>query len=422
MRPWYQLLPAPRGSVKQKFIVAVALTGPVWAAVQFGEVIARKDLGASPIQITLLTMVMPVANLTAIWWSRLLVGRDQRPMLLVMGMLGSLAMISGLWLHSFLHLFAAFFFYYLSYAVMTTGQNRLLQQHIRTGTQGGVFGLSTGIRMSMAALVSGLAGMWMDSTTEGYRHLYFVAGLITVISTLIFASMPTKDDPSLPRQGLNRKLLLNPLVEAGRLLKRRPDYLRFELGFMIYGMAFIGLLPVVPLFLVDDLGFDYTTIGVARGTVQQLVMIPSVWLFGRLFDRMTPHSMAAGVFTALALHPLMLITAYYLPPVWQPAAVMLSFGLFGAAMGGVSVLWFVSSVSFAGEEDAGVYQAVHMAATAIRGVAAPLLAYVVMTFAGKLAALWMAMAFWLIAGAYMARLNRLDGAQFARTNGHLRSH
>lgn len=407
--------------MKQQFVFAVALTGPVWAAVQFGEVIARKDLGASPIQITLLTMVMPIANLTAIWWSRLLVGRDQRPLVLGMGLIGSAAMISGLWLHSFLHLFLAFFFYYLSYAVTTTGQNRLLQQHIRTGTQGGVFGFSTGIRMGAAALVSWLAGMWMDSTFEGYRHLYFMAGLITVISTLIFASMPTKEDPNVPRQGLNRKILLGPLVEAGKLLKRRPDYLRFEIGFMIYGMAFIGLLPVVPLFLVDDLGFDYTTIGVARGTVQQLVMIPSVWFFGRLFDRMTPHAMAAWVFSSLSLHPLLLISAAYLPENLALVAVMLSYACFGAAMGGVSVLWFVSSVSFARDEDAGVYQAVHMAATAIRGIAAPLLAYAVMTFAGKLAALWMAVIFWLVAGTYMARLNRTDGREHARLNGQASS-
>jgi hypothetical protein len=208
--------------------------------------------------------------------------------------------------------------------------------------------------MGVAALVSWIGGMWMDSVDGGFRHVYFVAGLFTLASTLIFAGMPTRNDPDAERQGLNRRLILGPLIEAGKLLKRRPDYLRYEIGFMIYGMAFIGMLPVVPLFLVDDLGFDYTTIGVARGTVMQLLMIPSMWIFGKLFDKMTPHSMAAWVFSALALHPLLLISAAYLPESVQLAAVMTSFATFGAAMGGVSILWSVSSVTFARDEDAGV--------------------------------------------------------------------
>jgi hypothetical protein len=57
-----------------------------------------------------------------------------------------------------------------------------------------------------------------------------------------------------------------------------------------------------------------------------------------------------------------------------------------------------------------------MAATALRGIAAPLLAYVVMTFFGKIAALWMATGFWLIAGLFMARLDRTDGRALKAMN------
>jgi len=410
MRPWFIPFPDPRGSIRTRFFVAVALSGPVWAAVQFGEVVARKALSASPLQVTLLTMIMPLANLTAIWWARLLVGRDQRPFMLAMGLLGSAAMISGLWMNTFSHLFLAFFLYYLAYAVYNTGQNRLLQQHIRIGSHGGVFGIANGIRMAAAALFSWLGGHWMDTVAGGYRHLYAVAGMITLFSTVIYATMPTKDDPAAARQGLNRTLLLGPLVEAWQLLKRRGDFVRYQIGFMLYGMAFIGMLPVVPLFLVDDLKLDYTTIGLAKGTIFQIVMIPSIAIFGKLYDRMTPHRMASRVFTALALYPLLLISSWYLPQYWRGLTVFAAFALFGAAMGGVSVLWSVSSVTFAGEEDAGVYQALHMAATAVRGTLAPLLALLVMQLFGKIAALSMAALFWIAAGVYMALLDRSDGA------------
>jgi len=419
MRLWYVPLPDIRGSMKLRFLLATAFSGPVWAAVQFGEVIARKGLSATPLQITLLTMIMPLANLTAIWWSQIFVGRDQRPVMLTMGLMGSIAMTSGLWMNSYAHLFVAFLFYYLSYAVFNTGQNRLLQQHISTGTEGGVFGLANSLRMGIAALVSWLGGHWMDTVTDGYRHVFLVGGIFLFISTLVIASMPTRNEPALKRPWMNREIFLGPLIEAGRLLKRRPDFLRYEAGFMIYGMAFIGMLPVVPLFLVDDLQLDYTAIGLARGTVMQVVMIPSMALFGALFDKMTPHRMAVGAFGVLTLHPALLITAAYMPPEYHVPLVIASYVIFGLGMGGVSVLWSVSSVSFAGDEDAGVYQALHMAATAIRGTLAPLLAYTVMHFFGRIPAMALSAAFWLIAAIFMGFLDRKDGPKILQDRARL---
>lgn len=410
MRPWYAIFPDPRGSIRSRFLLAVALSGPVWAAVQFGEVVGRKALSASPLQITILTMLMPLANLTAIWWARILVARDQRPFMLWTGLIGSIAMISGLWMNSYTHLFVAFFIYYLTYTLVNTGQNRLLQQHVHTGDHGGLFGIANGIRMALAAIFSWLAGHWMDNVADGHRQVFALAGVITLFSSIIYATMPTRNDPSAARQGWNRTLLLGPLVEVIQLLKRRGDFVRYQIGFMLYGMAFIGMTPVVPLFLVDDLKLDYTAIGLAKGTVFQLVMIPSIAIFGKLYDRLPPHRMASRVFTSLALYPLLLIASWYAPLEWRTSLVIAAFALFGIAMGGVSVLWSVSSVTFAGEEDAGVYQAVHLAAVAVRGTLAPLLALLVMHFLGKIAAMAMASLFWVAAGIWMAHLDHRDGA------------
>ena len=78
-------------------------------------------------------------------------------------------------------------------------------------------------------------------------------------------------------------------------------------------------------------------------------------------------------------------------------------------MGGVSVLWNISSMRFAGEdEDAGLYQAVHLTAVGVRGLFAPLLGLFVMQYLGKYTALLSASIFWLIAGAAMIAARKVD--------------
>jgi Major Facilitator Superfamily len=410
MRVWYLNLQSPSDKLKLRFMLAISLAGPTMAIIRFGEVIARKSLDADPLMITLITMVMPIASLAALWTGQMLTGRDQRPFILVAGIIGSCALFSGFFLTNVYHMLWMFVFYFLPFTVQLTGQNRILQQHVARDKQGGLFGFSNGIREAVAAVVSLGAGYYMDHQTGGFRHIFLFAALFNLLSTLVYASMPTRADRSNQIKGMGFNSFLKPLKDVGVLLKRRADFFRFEVGFMVYGIAFMTTLPIVPLFLVDELGLDYTTIGLARGTIFQLMIIPSIALFGRWFDRMPVHSLAAKVFTLLGGFPLLLICAKLIPSLSLPF-VYAAFILFGMAMGGVIVLWNISSVRFAGDEDAGIYQSVHLAAMGVRGMFAPLLAYLVMNVFGTITALAFASVMWILSGLIMQLLQRYDGNQ-----------
>jgi len=391
----------------KRFIWAMILQGPLFAALQFGEVVARKSFQASALSITVLTMTMPIVSLSALWWGQILKGRDQRKALFVSGLLGSVAIMSCYWTQGVGHLIVAYALSYLAYAVLLTGQNRVLQQHVDKKNRGGIFGLSNSFRMALAAVVSLIAGWWMDTHVEGYRHLFLFGGFIGFISILLFSSIPTSNkDPLIEKTKIN---FIDPLVNSWKLIKRRPDLLRFEIGFMIYGVAFMMTLPVVPIFLVDDLQLDYTTIGFARGAIQQLLMIPALFIFGRIFDKITPHLLAGRVFLLLTLYPLFLVLATVLPIEIRIFSVYAAFAALGVAMGGVSIVWHTGSVRFAAEEDAGEYQAVHVAATGVRGSFAPLLAYVAMNYIGKPMTLLITMVLWFVSALFMFSCHKKDG-------------
>jgi MFS family permease len=390
-----------QSSVARKIAYYSILNGILYSTFQFGEVIARKSLGASAFQVMLLTMVMPLGSFSVIWWASLLSVRDQSKILYLTGIPTLLMIASGVFLKDVNHLIGIFIFYYLMSYIHETALNRTYQQHITSNKIGVLYGVSQGFRMTVAAVFSFGAGWWLERFEGGWRHIFFAVSIIGAVSLYFLASVKNRfsDD----KQSLQfEKVVFSPMSNVLELLKRRPDFFRFEVAFMIYGIAFLMLTPVVPLFLVDDLKLGYDAIGFAKGTMFQLVMIIGIPLFGNWFDKTTPHRLTAIVFAGLALFPVLLILAKYVDESLRMGVLIVAFAVFGIAMSGVSVSWSLSAIRFAGKiEDVAVYQSIHIAATGIRGLIAPFLGYSVMTLFGKDTALLTASALWLISAGAM---------------------
>lgn len=392
-----------------RYVSYAAMGGAVGSFLGFGEVIARKSLHSSGLAITMLTMLAPIASLSTLWWARLLVGRSQRKLILFVGSAGVLALASGFFLASIEHLLLIYLIFF-SFVNGLYGQaeNRVLQQHISPNATGKTFGMGQSMAQAVGALVSAGAGFYMDKVPSGYQHLFLASAIIAMMSMAMLASIRTTTGTYEERERMNSKFLLSPLANMYKLLKKRPDFLRFEISFMLYGTAFMMVLPVVPLFLVDDLKFSYSQIGMARGMVTQLVMIAGVPFFGRIFDRTTPHRMAVWIFASLAVYPLALLAALPLEGVWRSAAVYFAYAWFGFSMSGLTVIWSLSSMRFSAGEDSGIFQSVHVAATSLRACYAPLLGFAVMHYFGKVTTLFAASGVWLLASASVYIMRRID--------------
>jgi len=391
-----------------KFVTYSMLVGAASGIFQLGEVIAVKGLLASALAVTLLTMANPLANLSSLWWGRVLTGRDQSKVLRIAALGCGLAVATGFFLGSMPHLFALFLFYYVFMSLTYTTENRALQQHIAPRRTGRLFGVATALRTALAALVAAGAGFYMDWNAAGYRHLFGAAAILCFVGILHLATIRTARNGAKVPVRLSLSLLFGPLAQVVPLLRARKDFLRFEIAFMIYGAAYMMAMPVVPLFLVEDLELSYGTIGLARGGVHLACFALAIPLFGRLFDRSTPHRLSAVTFFMLVFFPLALLAAAGAEGAWRLFFLYAGFGLFGIAMGGVTVLWSLSSIRFAGREDVGAFHSIHVAATGVRGAFAPLLGLAIMEATSKEFALAVIAAVWLFSSAAVVALRLWD--------------
>lgn len=391
-----------------RYILYIAMMGAMMAITQFGVIIARKSLNASELMVTFIAMSTPVMSLTSLWWARLIKGRDQRPILLVVVSIGLLAIASGALLHNIWHLLIIHCIWFLAFSLLRTSETRALQRHVSANKTGKTFGKGASFRMIMVAAISGLAGLWMENVEGGYRNIYPLISLVGVVGMLSLASIKVIDPVGYQAMPLNSHFFLEPLRKVVKLLKRRPDFFRYECVFMIFGGSFMMTNPVVPVFLVDNLELGYDTIGFSRGTISQLTSILAIFIFGKVFDKTTPHRFGAYLFCAMSLYPIILLSTEHFDGWMRNLLIYTTFAYFGIVMSGVMVLWQLASIRFSGDEDAGIYHSVHVTATGIRGLIAPLTGYFIMKFFSIHAALLTSSCLFLTAGVMMVVIRWID--------------
>ena len=115
----------------------------------------------------------------------------------------------------------------------------------------------------------------------------------------------------------------------------------------------------------------------AKGILSQIGMLLLSPVLGKLHDKMHPLKYIGFSFALLMVFPLLFV----LSSIWAGesaiavAIVFLAYSIFGVAMTGVNMAWNMSSIFFAGTQDAAMYQSVHVTLSGVRGLMAPVLGF-----------------------------------------------
>jgi hypothetical protein len=241
-------------------------------------------------------------------------------------------------------------------------------------------------------IVTTVTGYFLDINGNVYKLIFPIAGIFGILVYWSLARMITlsMDDYSgkdkVRKSHYNFRLIKDiavlPLRNTLRIFKENRAFLRFEAYFFLYGMAFMVLSPVIPVFLVDDLKLSYSPISFAKGLIFHTALILVTPLMGRYHGTGNPTKFCAYVFSILALFPLVLVSSKYFAASGlitnTEITVYISYFIFGFAMSGVTIAWTLSSIFYAPKNEVSNYQAVHITLTGVRGVFSPALGYAVM--------------------------------------------
>ena len=354
--------------------------GAVLSAFSTHDVIAKKALGAYDFQVTFLVMLWPLANLLSIWWGKALeYSKRISKFFIITAIFGRLILFLMYFVKGFSGYFTIMVLVFSFNSLLSPAQNIILQNKFRKENRGLLFGYTASIITIVMVTVSYISGILLDKNEQFFRIYFIFVGIMGFISMIIL-SLIKIDKKSLPPTKFSfEKVFIQPITGAFKVLKENKNFAIFQRNFFIYGFAYMILLPAIPKYLVDYLGWDYSKTFIGKSIISQLGILILAPIAGKLHDKKSPAYFTGVVFLILALYPVfLLISSFYTGQTFAMITVYTAFALFGIGMAGMVVSWNISSLHFAGTEDVSMYQSVHVTLTGLRGLFFPLIGLFIM--------------------------------------------
>ncbi len=333
--------------------------------------IFRKDLGASILQISILTALRPVLPLFSFYWSANLTNCRHRLRSNLIGawLLGRIPFLFVPWFPNAWYIIfccAVYEFFNKSGIPALIEILKInLPKDAREKTYTFYFVLSFVESILLGLVMGGL----LDKQPSSWSILCGITVLIGLSSFVVQMRVPIPLEDRAPIALPPFKTrLIQPWKEAIALLKRRPDFARFQWGFMMGGFGLMLIAPSLSIYYVDYLNLEHTQIVTGRSILMGVGIVLSSFFWRKAISTLSVPQLNVRILIGFALFPLLLVlSAFHMQ--W----FYFSFIIYGIAQAGSHLLWNLSGTLFAENEDSSPYSRVNILMLGMRGIIAPAL-------------------------------------------------
>ncbi len=343
------------------------LTEPLFTLYSFLVFILYKDLGASAFQIALLTMLKPVVTILSFYWSAGLKGKAKKlkSNVLWAGFFMRAPFLLCPWVDSAWFVIAAAANYMFFYRAGLPAWLEIIKRNMGDG-RGRIFSISSALGYAEGVVLALACGGLLDKDPGLWKVMFFGAAVVGLMSLAVQSRIEVEGEDLVEERPSLRELVVRPWRDSYQLIKRRPDFSRFQWGFMVSGFGLMLIQPALPLFAVDILGVSYLEMAGAISIAKGLGFALSSPLWARWIDRANVLKMASLVFFSFGI-----FTAFLSLSLWGIFWFYLAYFLYGVGQGGSHLVWNMSGPIFAGKDESSRYTGVNVALAGLRGAVAP---------------------------------------------------
>ncbi len=360
--------------------------------------VLRKDLGATAFQLALFTSLRPILAVFSFYWGANLLKQRHR---LVSNLMGAffLARICFLLLPFYSNIWFMIFaagMYELFNRAGTPALIEILKVNMEKKTREHVF--STCFVLSFAeSILLGLAfGNLMTNNFMMWSSMMFGATLFSLAALMYQLRIPLPfTEVPIPQKTSLHERFIAPWQRMFTLLKKRPDFTRFQFGFMLGGFGLMLIAPAKSIYFADVLHLTHGDIVLARSVFMGIGVIGSTALWRRgLETRSIPFVTMCMLFGFSCFPALLLLGS------WSKAFTFFAFLTYGIAQAGSHLLWNLSGTFFAGNDDSSQYTSVNVLTVGLRGLVGPMSGAALCSIFGPHTVLGLGMVFCLLGIVY----------------------
>lgn len=326
-------------------------------------VILYKEMHITPLQITVITALKPISALLAPYWSYQTHQRQNRLIstLITANILQYTPLLFFPWMQSSWMIIGAFGIYMMLNRGVIPSWMEIFKQNLPPVTREHTFSQGSMVDYAGSFIIPIGLGIFLDTYGLAWIWVFPVFAMLGLCSTFFLARISIKNrgkDLQLEPAALS----LQPLKQSWSLIQQRPDFLRFQIGFMLGGGGLMLMQPALPLFFVDSLQLSFTQMGIAIGACKALGFVCTSSLWAKIFRQMDIYRFSSLVIGLAVLFPLLLICAKI-----SLSLLCAAYIIYGIMQAGSELGWHLSGPVFAQEEDSTPFSSTNVLAVGIRG-------------------------------------------------------
>lgn len=356
-------------SVLRLHLLAAPLWELRWALAAMIPVLLRKHFAAGEWTVAIATSAVAMMSALSILWNELYRRLCPRRYLLLLWLTAALPLGLVAACHSPHAVLACVLLGAMGTAGMGPLNADILRSCYPPKARNRVFSLCYAAGQLTVMVAAYGLGRWLDLDAESFR-IYLPVGALVMGAGLVLQGRITRQRLFQERQRpVQDRSLAASLAGAYRRMNQtlRGDrrFRRYETAFFTYGMGWMICYALLPFFVVDVLGLDYSEVAAATQSAFQFTLLLMTIPMSHLLDRAGPIRLSAAAFALLVIYPLGLLAT------GSVGMLTLVTVVYGIGMAGVNLAWTLGPVSLspsAGE--APTYLAIHATLVGLRAIIA----------------------------------------------------
>jgi predicted MFS family arabinose efflux permease len=359
-----------RTTTRNAYILTRVLDTPFWGIFNLLPFILYKDLHATPFQLASLVSIKPIVSILSSYWANrvFLSSFSLSKSIIIARMLAFIPFLAFPFVSNVWYMIACFGLFMFLQVAMMPAWMELLRQNVPEKSREKVFSYTQAFGYFGGGLLPFVIGWILDEWESAWRWTFFVTALLGTSSCYWQCKILERPSTKPLEKHAPTYPLLQPWKSAFNLLKERPDFAKFQIGFMLIGSGLMIIQPVLPLFFVDQLHLSYTLMGVSITLCKGIGFAVGSPLWVRLIQHIDIFYFGSIVAMLAVCFPLLLLGAQV-----HLGWAYIAYLIYGLMQSGNELSWNLSGPMFARKENSSPYSNINIMASGIRGIFIPTL-------------------------------------------------
>ncbi len=261
---------------KRTFILHVLyffIDGVILGVMALNEFVILKSMNGENLQVAMLTQFMAFVLIFSIFFNELLRRiKNKKKLLRIIAIATRLPLFALFFFPKnpeayitnqfYPYLFLAIFLIYvLANPLLFPTINLFLKNNYQHKNFGKLYSYSSTINKIVVMVVTVGFGFLLDYDRFSIVYVYPIAGALGILSIFILSLIDTTNIPIIKIKRTFWTAIKDSLITMKDIIKSNKPYRDFEIGFMLYGSAWMITFPVISIFLAEELNMNGASFG-----------------------------------------------------------------------------------------------------------------------------------------------------------------